>query len=303
MACGYSLVNNRRFFDSLVRGIDQGEIENSCMQLLGALNACRQEDDLYAHMRSDLRAHELHRILLEDPFSHRAWAKPRGYAGDAELIDLLYDRQAPAGTSPLGASLLQVTSRVSSSAAVRHRRDFAAEKLEAAWRAGKRICVLACGHLREADGLIGEDLTNIVGVDLDLGSLERVWHRHGSAIELIENNALTFLRSTARAGRQFDYIYTLGLTDYFDEREVLFLHRLMKSCLTPGGEIMVANFVPDHLALGWMDAVMDWNLVYRTEVDMERYARSIGLVARTSRDPTDTIVFSEMSASAGNEGE
>lgn len=294
-------MSNLRFFDSLVRGIDQGEIENSCMQLLGALNACRQQDDLYAHMRTDLRAHELHRMLLEDPFSHRAWAKPRGYAGDAELIDLLYDRQAPKGTSQLGASLLQVTSRVSSSAAVCHRRDFAAEKLEAACGAGKRICVLACGHLREADGLVGKNLSNIVAVDLDLGSLEHVGRRHGSAIELIGDNALNFLRATARAGRQFDYIYTLGLTDYFDEREVLFLHRLMKSCLAADGEIMVANFVPDHLALGWMDAVMDWNLVYRSEVDMERYARSIGLDTRTSRDPTDTIVFSEMSSSVFRE--
>lgn len=294
-------MNNRHFFDSLLLGINRGEVAHSCHLLLGALNATRQEHALYAHMRSDLRAHDLHRVLLEDPFSHRAWAKPRGYAGDAELIDLLYDRQAPDGTSPLGASLLEVTSMVSSSAAVRHRRDVAASKFEAAWRCGKRICVLACGHLREADGLTGEELINVVGVDLDLSSLERVWRRHGSAIELIEDNALTYLRSSARAGRQFDYIYTLGLTDYFDEREMLFLHCLMKRCLAPGGELMVANFLPDHLALGWMDAVMDWNLVYRTEEDMHRYAASIGFAARTSRDPTDTIVFSEMSAPAAQE--
>lgn len=289
-------MNNWHFFDSLVRGINRGEVENSCMQLLGALNATHQEHALYAHMRSDLRAHELHRVLLEDPFSHRAWTKPRGYAGDAELIDLLYDRQAPDGTSRLGASLLEVTSMVSSSAAVRHRRDVAAAKFEAAWRLGKRICVLGCGHLREADGLTSENLGNVVGVDPDLNALERVWRQHGSAIELIEENALTFLRSSARAGRQFDYIYTLSLTDYFDEREMLLVHRLMKRCLAPGGELMVANFLADHFALGWMDAVMDWNLVYRTEEDMHRYARSIGLIATTSRDPTDTIVFSEMSS-------
>lgn len=284
------------YFDGLVREIRQGEVEHSCVHLLSALNdASRTDNARYAAMRSELRAHELHALLLEDPFTGRAWSKPRGYAGDAELIDLLYDQVPPPGTSALGASLLAVTSEVSSSVAVRHRRNYGAEKLEAAWRSGKQVCVLACGHLREADGLAGQDLGNVVAVDLDGSSLEQVAARHGESVNLVQDNALTFLRAAIRSGRTFDYIYSLGLTDYFDDREILFLHRVMARCLAPGGEILVANFVPHHQAFGWMDAIMDWNLVYRTEGDMERFANSVGLGSRTIRDPTGTIVYSEVS--------
>lgn len=188
-----------------------------------------------------------------------------------------------------------IDSMTSFSAAIRHRRDYAAAKLEAAYHADKRICVLACGQLREADQLVGQDLSNVVAVDLDLAALEQVWHRHGNAIELIEDNALTFLCATAQAGRQFDYIYTLGLADHCDEAAMELLHRLMKSCLAEGGEMMIASAMPDTVARGWMSAALSWTPSNRSEADLERYAHRVGLDSRTSRDPTGTIIFSEMS--------
>jgi hypothetical protein len=45
---------------------------------------------------------------------------------------------------------------------------------------------------------------------------------------------------------------------------------------------MVANFLPDNLAIGWMGAVMDWHLIDRTYSDKQ---------ARTFLDATDSIVF------------
>jgi extracellular factor (EF) 3-hydroxypalmitic acid methyl ester biosynthesis protein len=125
-------------------------------------------------------------------------------------------------------------------------------------------------------------------------SLAVVRANHGDTISTHEANVIHFLRGAAKRGETFDLIYTLGLTDYFDDRAMSLLHRLMKACLAPGGEIMVANFVPDHLAVGWMDAVMDWHLIYRTEADMERFATEIGMQARTFRDVTGSIVFCEM---------
>ena len=68
----------------------------------------------------------------------------------------------------------------------------------------------------------------------------------------------------------------------------------MKSCLAPGGRIVLANFAPNHLSIGWMEAVMDWQLIYRDEAELEGYSQEIGLVARTWRDPTDSVVWCEM---------
>src|SRR6185436_19111629 len=53
---------------------------------------------LRAHLPADewktvceeARQHSLHDLLLESPFTRRAYSKPRGYAGDAVLMDLIY---------------------------------------------------------------------------------------------------------------------------------------------------------------------------------------------------------------------
>jgi extracellular factor (EF) 3-hydroxypalmitic acid methyl ester biosynthesis protein len=36
------------------------------------------------------REHRLHQLLLEEPFTRRAFYKPRGYAGDAATLDYVY---------------------------------------------------------------------------------------------------------------------------------------------------------------------------------------------------------------------
>jgi extracellular factor (EF) 3-hydroxypalmitic acid methyl ester biosynthesis protein len=143
--------------------------------------------------------------------------------------------------------------------------------------------------------LVGKDLRNIVAVDQDPLSLGVVASQHDGRVSLVEANAITYLRQAARDGERFDLIYTLGLTDYFDERAMRLLHKLMRQCLAPGGRIMVANFLPGHLSTAWMDAVMDWHLVYRTEAQMGFYADGIGMRPHLFRDASNSIVFCEMS--------
>ena len=97
-----------------------------------------------------------------------------------------------------------------------------------------------------------------------------------------------------RHSERFDLIYTLGLTDSLDARAMRLLHRMCKACLAPQGRMLLANFLPGHLATGWMDAVMDWHLIYRDEHELEQYAAEVGLIAKCWRDPTDSVVWSEM---------
>ena len=39
---------------------------------------------------ADVREHPVFGILREDPYTDRAYSKPRGYPGDAEMLDLVY---------------------------------------------------------------------------------------------------------------------------------------------------------------------------------------------------------------------
>lgn len=126
--------------------------------------------------------------------------------------------------------------------AVRLRRDYAETLVTNAWRGGgKRICVLACGHFREGNRLIGHDLSNIAAVDQDGLSLDIVRRNHGETTTTVDANVSSYLRRSASRGEKFDLVYTLGLTDFLDERAMRFLHKLMTACLAPGGTILLAN--------------------------------------------------------------
>ncbi len=289
-----SLMRNQDFYDQALAMIDRGEAIAALPLVAGKLYSDQMDRVSWDQIRSELHAHPLHTVLLENPYVSRAFAKPRGYAGDAALIDLIYDQAAPEPLENRAQSMFDVTIAFQGCQGVRARRAYAQDVLEHAQAAGKRICALACGHLREADGLVGQDLSNIVAVDQDPLSLARVRKTHGDSVNLVEANVIRFLRSAAAGGQQFDLIYTLGLTDYFDAHLMSLFFQLMKACLAPGGTNMLANFAPHHMATGWMDAVMDWHLIYRDEAELAAHADEIGLAAHCWRDTSGSIVFCEM---------
>lgn len=241
-----------------------------------------------------LRRHPLHSFLLKDPLTERGFTKPRGYAGDAMLFDMIYDRLPPVGTQPPGTGLFSITCEMPMAEAVRHRLLQAKEVLEREWRAGKRICALACGHWREADGLVGRDLSNIVAVDCDALALERIWQFHEGRASLCDVSAQAYLRRAASEGETFDYIYSLGLANRIADPDLASLVQAMRACLSPGGTIMVSALASDQRTAGWMDAVMDWRFVVRGASDLQRIATDLGLRSRVRRDPSGLLAWCEM---------
>jgi len=289
---------NERFFDQTLALIKRGHLHTALPMLAGKLYNAHADPQRWAETRACLHSHELHGLLLQDPFSAHSATRPRGYPGDAGLIDLIYDMKPPSHASELGRDIFEVTIQFQAPEGVRQRRIEAEQVVARAHQAGDRVLALACGHFREGDPLTGADLRQFTLVDQDAQSLARVSARHGEKITLIQANVFNFLRQAVKDGRKFDLIYTLGLTDYLDTRAMQLLHRLMKGCLAPGGRILLANFANDHLATGWMDAVMDWHLIYREEAELERFAEEIALQARTWRDPSGSVIWCEMTEAA-----
>ena len=289
-------MHNQRFFDQTLAMIEHGALPAALPMLAGTLYNAHADPANWAETRAVLHRHPLHSVLLQDPFTAHSASRPRGYPGDAGLIDLIYDMQPPASTSAMGRAIFDVTIKFQAPEGVRQRRLHAETVVAAAQAEGQRVLVLAGGHLREADPLIGRDLRRFTVVDQDAQSLAQVHAKHGVAITLIEANVFHYLRRAAKAGEQFDLIYTLGLTDYLDTRAMQLLHQLMKACLAPHGTLLLANFGPHHLGTGWMDAVMDWRLVYREEAELETFALNIGMNPVTWRDPTGSVVWCQMAA-------
>ena len=287
-------MHNERFFDQTLAMIERGNSSSALPMLAGTLyNACADSAS-WPQTRAALRQHPLHSALMEDPFSAHSALRPRGYPGDAGLIDIIYDKAAPGPATELGRELFEITVQFQAPEGVRLRRAHAEPLVTSAWRQGKRILVLACGHFREGALLIGQDISNITLVDQDPVSLEVVRTNHGESANIAAANVFRYLRAAASRGDSFDLIYTLGLTDYLDDRAMRMLHRLAKTCLAPGGSFLLANFLPAHLGTGWMDAVMDWHLIYREEAQLESFATEAGFTPRTWRDPTNSVAWCEM---------
>ena len=100
------------------------------------------------------RRHPLHELLLESPFTRRAYEKPRGYAGDAGLMDLIYGMSPGSGElSPLGGMLYGYEFDSPCFQSVRTRRAVLAREIDnvAGATPDARVLAVASGHLREIE--------------------------------------------------------------------------------------------------------------------------------------------------------
>src|SRR5262249_18733426 len=99
--------------------------------------------------------HPLQALLHQDPFTRHAFSKPRGYPGDAALLDYIYGQDEgwglPLDTTRLGQAIHEFTIRSPACEGVRTRREFISHLLDDLASTGKpHVLSVASGHLREA---------------------------------------------------------------------------------------------------------------------------------------------------------
>ncbi|MFB9984749.1 methyltransferase type 12 [Mesorhizobium kowhaii] len=215
-----------------------------------------------------LRQHSFFSRSQEDPFSARSAEKPRGYPGDAVLIDFLYRHhsitEAVRCSSPLGQAIYNYWVTSPAAKAVRDRRSFFSKELLriATRRNGGRVFVVAGGHFREADLLADTELFSrleVTYLDQDPQSCSLVKNTK-LASEVICKNVTSLLRMDCR----FDLIYAAGLYDYLSHNVAVRLNRKLISMLNPGGRIVVPNFLARAPNRASMELLQDWFLVFRS---------------------------------------
>ncbi|HEY6328814.1 MAG TPA: class I SAM-dependent methyltransferase [Blastocatellia bacterium] len=264
--------------------LSERKVSNAFNRLVSGLAQVRSlvTSEMWKNFYSeDCFNHPIRGMLHQSPFSRRAFEKPRGYAGDAVVLDFAYGcTPLPDGTTDLGAEIYQCEWNASSVKSARDRRDALAAAVDTVARQTRlpKILSIACGHLREAkisravaEGKIGQyvaldhDCVSLSVIDKELAE-KGVSTVHGSVRDLIKRK----IRFT-----DLDLVYSAGLYDYLSEPVAAALTALMFDMLKPGGKLLVANCAPDSECIGYMEAFMGWHLIYRDEAELTALTRSI----------------------------
>ena len=218
----------------------------------------------------------------ESALGERMYTKPRGYAGDFLTIEVMYRGEAE-GTDAVGRILDAALHEQPACRAVVNRRSLLAEEIGRAMQAtpsGRetRITSLASGPAAELFDVFRRGPAPIAAtcIDIDDQALDFVRDRRRDAglkdrIDLVQANLVH-----CALGRRHldlppqDLMYSIGLIDYFSDRVVVRLLDWIHDGLRPGGRVILGNFHPRNPSRALMEHVFEWNLIHRTEDEMDR---------------------------------
>ncbi len=228
---------------------------------------------------------EIFPYLMRSHFAERAYYKPKSYAGDFIMMEMLYNN-LPSGDGKLGCLIDEWLLNTPAAKAVRGRRILLKNKLlQLAGQqkeSGKDISImnLACGSCRELFDFLSDfdrtNLLNILCIDADTEALQFANKQvnnfnHQASIRFMNENIVKWsLGKRKHYFKKQDIIYSSGLTDYLEDK--LFI-RFVDTCyehLTPGGTLMIGNFSPVNPTKVLMDYLLSWRLIHRSEKNMKK---------------------------------
>ena len=241
----------------------------------------------------------LHDFFMQAPAAHRAYLKPFGYPGDYEVMRFLYERPFE-GTTLFAKAMSLAVDQNAASRAVRTRKDLVRRRLEERLENRQKplqVLAIASGPAQELCELLVKmpELPaplEVVLFDQDKAALAYAYRRLQPLTEsrrLGEVKVVYLHESIKRLLRdhtlfddfgQFDMVFSAGLFDYLRTTTAVQLARDLFSRVAPGGELLVANMVPENPSRWYMEHHLDWHLLYRTRAELMEMAASAAPGAR-----------------------
>lgn len=240
-------------------------------------------------LHKDYFRQHLHALFLEAPFINRAYRKPSGYAGDYEMMNMLY-RDPYEGKTLFGKFLNNHIYQSPAAQAVRNRVPFLTEKIEMIVRglplksnaSDISVASIGCGPAKELQdfltrfdnysrckfSLIDSDKNalqfcqdKILEIELRKKLRTKTKFIHKSVIEIVREKESFF-------SEKQDLIYSVGLFDYLKTDFSKQLIRMLFENLNSNGVLVVGNFDPSCPTKNYLEYTMEWYLIYRDNSEM-----------------------------------
>lgn len=282
-------LQNKNYFDAFkMLGPRLSELHDSA-HISGAMNEAR------AHVRG----HPVFGLCHDDPYTKRAFLKPRGYAGDAVMLDYVYSGLLPEDTPHIGQGIFQCTTRGPMGLSVLYRRSLLSAYINdvVARNPEARILSVASGHCRELEGTLALDGNfrgEVVAFDQDPESCAEVASAYPKGVKAIIGSVKKLVGGQVEMG-QFDFIYSAGLYDYLPPEPAGMLTNALKGMLKPKGRLLIGNFRRGSYGRGYLDWVMDWRLLYRDEGDLlSLLGDTSNFKVKSFSDPHENVLYAEI---------
>lgn len=226
-------------------------------------------------------------ILYRAPLPWRTYSKPLGYAGDYQMMNLMYHSDKSAATNLFTKAINAYYASRPAAMAVKNRSYFLKDKITQFIRnnPGKRLRImsLASGPARELALVLESvprellDQVEFYLIDQDLESLQyaqrslrQLCFEKGCTpdIQFLNTNIKTIIRRGLPV-TDLDLIYSAGLFDYFSDPVAVLTAKRIAGGLREGGMAIIGNFDTSNPDMAQMEIVLDWQLIYRSEEDLK----------------------------------
>lgn len=294
-------------------------LERVAPRIVGRLDEARAElnslvapfdDEQHAAHRAYCRRH-LQSFFAASPFMRRALEKPLGYAGDYEMMNMLYRDHAEGETLFGRAVNLYATGELAARANI-NRLTFLGERIRALVAAtpGRRVRLasIGCGPAREISTLLEAhpelgpriDVALVDQEERSIAFCERTLAplvaRTGLHVEPIRESIRRLLvaRSLTDALGARDLVYSAGLFDYLGDRGFGVLAQALYTAVVPGGRLLIGNVAFDNPSRWTMEYHSEWFLHHRRREELAAFGAALTPAASEvaiEHEPTGVNLF------------
>jgi SAM-dependent methyltransferase len=249
---------------------------------------------------------KLAHLIYQSPLSERIYEKPLGYAGDFEMMNLIY-RDENVGKTLFAKCVHRYFVTHPNARAVRNRATYLSGHIaraiaDRAPGSPLRIASVACGPAREVqelvEGTLALDGVQFALLDQDVTALRHAQHgitaacrRTGRSLDV--NYVHKAIRNVLKEGLPgtYDLIYSAGLFDYFSDPVARHVATKLVRSLRPGGRLIIGNFTSGARSRVLMELALDWNLIYRTDGDLRALYSGLDAKVTIEAEPERINLF------------
>lgn len=275
----------------------------------------KQVDPEYWDIHRAYSQRDLHPLTLRSPFVHRTFTKPLGYAGDYEMVNMIF-RDPNEGPNTYFKTINNLFLSEGPAVAHRNRITILLDRLETIVdkalqeNRGLKILNLGCGPAIEIQKLLHKkkmderiEFTLLDFSQPTLNYTQSQLEKHAAEadshpkINFIQRSVDQILRQSAKLQQEeaemYDFVYSAGLFDYFSQRACQRVMKLFSHLVKPGGMIFATNVHANNPAQAVMEYIAEWHLVCRDEKEMSDMLPGFG-VQRVYTDDSGVNVFIEV---------